>query len=91
MNSLANSQLQNLNFISIKEALIISTPESTQQYCNRCGRPLDFWDLQEDFSIHKYELGYGTKHDGDSVDLQLCCDCFDKLVEECAISPIKER
>lgn len=29
-------------------------------------------------------------HDGDNVDLQLCCDCFDKLVSECNVSPIEE-
>lgn len=35
-------------------------------------------------------LGYGTKNDGDILDLHLCCQCMDKLVDECDISPIEE-
>lgn len=58
--------------------------------CNRCGRELDFWDLQQDFTIHKEKLGYGTSHDGDSVHLQVCCSCFDALVDECVIDPVEE-
>lgn len=33
---------------------------------------------------------YNIIHDGDNVDLQLCCDCFDKIVSECNVSPIEE-
>ena len=36
------------------------------------------------------ELHEDVIHDGDNVDLQLCCDCFDKLVSECNVSPIEE-
>lgn len=54
------------------------------------GKELDLFDLQEDFSIHRQHIGYGSIHDGDNVDLQLCCDCFDKLVSECNVSPIEE-
>lgn len=72
--------------------LVISTNNMAEtKYCNRCGRPLDFWDLQEELIIHSDYLGYGTKHDGDSVHLQLCCNCFDELVDSCAINPITER
>ena len=72
--------------------LVINTFYSMAEprHCNHCGRPLDFWDVQEDLSIHKEKLGYGTKHDGDSVHLQLCCDCFDKLVDECVVNPVTE-
>lgn len=78
--------------MSIKEVLVINTNNATEtKYCNCCGCALDFWDLQEELIIHKDNLGYGTKHDGDSVHLQLCCDCFDRLVEACAIYPITER
>lgn len=55
--------------------------------CNHCGKPLDEWDLQEDFKIHT-AVGYGSKYDLSKVELQLCCDCFDKLVDECVISPV---
>lgn len=85
-------QLPKSSFISIKEVLVINTNSMAEtKYCNHCGRALDIWDLQEDFTIHKDNLGYGTQHDGDSVHLQLCCDCFDKLVGECAIDPITEH
>ena len=57
--------------------------------CNHCGKGLDFFDLQNDFSIHK-RIGYGSVHDGDDVHMRLCSDCFDKLVEECEVSPIEE-
>ena len=56
---------------------------SDKRVCNYCGKELDLFDLQEDFSIHRQHIGYGSIHDGDNVDLQLCCDCFDKLVSEC--------
>ena len=57
--------------------------------CNICGRELDPFDLQQEFIIHR-KIEYGSIHDGDIVDLQLCCDCFDDLVDECKISPIIE-
>lgn len=60
------------------------------KYCNRCGRALDIWDVQEGFIVHKEKLGYGTKYDGDSLHLQLCCDCMEWLIEACAIYPIME-
>lgn len=57
--------------------------------CNMCGRELDFFDRQQEFVIHKH-IGYGSIYDGDVVDIHLCCECFDKIVAECEISPIKE-
>ena len=43
----------------------------------------------EDFIIHTL-VGYGSKHDGERILLRFCCDCFDKIVDECKISPIAE-
>lgn len=57
--------------------------------CNLCGKELDFFDMQNDLSIHK-KIGYGSVHDGDDVHLRLCSDCFDELVDECNVSPIEE-
>ena len=57
--------------------------------CNMCGKELDFFDLQQDFTIHK-QVCYGSIHDGDHVNLQLCCECFDKAVADCKVSPIEE-
>lgn len=58
--------------------------------CNRCGKRLDIWDIQENFSINT-QMGYGTKYDGDSLKLNLCCSCMEKLIDECIISPIIEN
>ncbi len=58
-----------------------------KEACNRCGKKLDLFDLQQDFIIHT-RIGYGSVHDGDDVHYRLCCDCFDALIRECKISPI---
>ena len=55
--------------------------------CNLCGKQLDELDLREDFTIHT-TAGYGSKYDMSRIDLRLCCDCFDRLVDECALSPV---
>ncbi len=60
-----------------------------KRVCNYCGKELDFFDQQEEFSIHK-KVGYGSEYDGLTVNLQLCCECFDKLVQACRVSPISE-
>lgn len=56
--------------------------------CNKCGKKFDMWDEQEGFSI-RTRCGYGTKYDGDEIELDLCCDCMEKLIDECKISPVK--
>jgi len=60
--------------------------------CNMCGKPFDTWDLQEDFSVD-HMVGYGSKFDESHVSFDLCCECFDKVMEEyiipnCKYSPI---
>ena len=62
---------------------------SKKLVCNKCGKEFDIWDVQEDFTITK-TLGYGTVHDGDRLNLHLCCECMDKLIGECVITPIEE-
>ena len=63
---------------------------SEKRFCNRCGKELDFFDLQQDFSIHK-KIGYGSVYDGCAVDYHLCCECFDKEAEQCKVFPIQEE
>ena len=59
-------------------------------YCNNCGKELDFWDKQENFIIEK-KLGYGTKYDGNKLKLQFCCECIDSIIENCSILPITKE
>lgn len=62
-----------------------------ERKCNKCGSVLDVFDMQEDFSIHKEFLGYGTKYDTGKLDITLCCSCMDKLIDSCCVSPVEER
>ncbi len=55
--------------------------------CNHCGKQLDELDMRESFTIHT-TAGYGSKYDLNEIDLRLCCDCFDRLVDECVLSPV---
>lgn len=55
--------------------------------CNICGKTFDVFDHAEDYHIMR-RLGYGTKYDGESLCLHLCCDCMEFLIDQCAISPI---
>lgn len=63
----------------------------TDKYCNVCGGILDECDLYCDFRINKESIGYGSEFDGDAVDMRLCCDCFDAMIEACAVWPIIDR
>ena len=63
--------------------------------CNVCGKTVEqIFESQMPISIHDC-VGYGGKNDGSMLDLDICCDCFDKLIdsftEKCAINPIKEN
>lgn len=65
-----------------------------KRVCNMCGKDFDMWDEQEDFSIHRH-VGYGSGFDGSLINLDLCCDCFDKLMNDyivpnSKISPVEE-
>lgn len=62
--------------------------------CNICGKELDFYDIQEKLSFHSH-MGYGSKFDLCNIDIDLCCNCFDQLMDEyiiphCAIDPVRE-
>lgn len=60
----------------------------TKRVCNMCGKDFDLWDEQEDFSIHT-QVGYGSKFDEEIIDLDLCCDCFDRMMLEYIIPKCK--
>ena len=62
--------------------------------CNICGKDFDKLDEAENFGLH-YKVGYGSVHDGDEIDLDLCCSCFDEFIDyiisRCKINPIKNN
>lgn len=49
--------------------------------CDFCGKEFDLWDTQEDFGF-SYRVGYGSKFDECDIDVDLCTDCFDKMMDE---------
>lgn len=54
--------------------------------CNLCGKIFDVYDEQHDFSLVR-RLGYGSVYDGNEIELDICCDCMDKLLDMCKVSP----
>jgi len=65
-----------------------------KQVCNFCGKDFDMWDKQEAFGLH-HHVGYGSEFDGSYIDVDMCCSCFDKLmntyvIPNCKISPVGE-
>ena len=62
--------------------------------CNMCKKEFDKVDYNQDFSFH-HKVGYGSIYDGDEINLDLCCDCIDKvikyIIDECEINPIKNN
>lgn len=59
-------------------------------FCNICGKEFDMWDTQEDYSIHK-RCGYGTEYDGETLELDICCECMERLIDSCRLSPIESK
>ncbi len=79
----------------IAQASTGHTPEVYDlKKCTMCGKEFDLWDEQENFCFD-HHIGYGSKYDGDKVRLNLCCDCFDKVIDTiipmCKESPIVEE
>ena len=55
--------------------------------CNICGRVLDEFDIQQYATIRTMLL-YGSRHDGEVVDIWFCNRCFDDLIDQCTVSPV---
>ena len=58
-----------------------------------CGKYFDLWDEREGFCLNR-RIGYGSSHDGCQVKLQLCCGCFDRVLDMvvplCRTTPITD-
>ena len=61
--------------------------------CNMCGNTFDYWDHEQNISFDHY-IGYGSSHDMHRIKLNLCCKCFDKVVDfiipQCKHNPMTE-
>ena len=61
--------------------------------CNMCGKTFDFWDHEENASFD-HIIGYGSSHDMHRIKLNLCCNCFDKVLDwilpQCKHNPLSE-
>ena len=55
--------------------------------CNMCGKKFDIWDEQEAFGVYERRIGYGSRYDGHGLKLDLCCNCMDKIIDQCVIHP----
>lgn len=62
----------------------------TKTFCNMCGKEFDQWDEQEHFGIHKQYIGYGSRYDENHLELDLCCECMDKIIDACKIIPVDD-
>lgn len=57
--------------------------------CNMCGKDMDIFDKQTGISFIGKLLGYGSEFDGDVLNIHICCDCLDKIIKCCKISPLE--
>lgn len=57
--------------------------------CNICGMKIDHVNKFEGFTASE-KIGYGSIHDGETLDLHVCSDCMDRMVASCRVSPIKK-
>lgn len=61
--------------------------------CTMCSNVFDNWDYQENFCLD-YHIGYGSKYDCNRLKLNLCIDCFDKVLDfilpKCKTNPLSE-
>lgn len=59
--------------------------------CNVCGKDFNTYDLNEKFGFD-FHVGYGSKHDCEHLQADICIECFDRLIDKfiaaCKISPI---
>lgn len=57
--------------------------------CNICNKEFELYDIQNGLNITKY-LGYGSVHDGCRLNLNICCDCLDNIINSCKKSPVED-
>ena len=48
--------------------------------CAMCGKEFDFWDYNESAHL-RHAFGFGSKYDTNKIDVWLCADCADNLMD----------
>lgn len=49
--------------------------------CDICGKRFNDLDEEIGLIIDRY-MGYGSKRDGEHVHIDICANCFDKLLDD---------
>jgi len=67
----------------ILKTILVERVEATAIVCNRCGMSFDCGEEFENNLIHNFniEFGYGSKHDLEEWNFDLCEACIEELVE----------
>ena len=62
--------------------------------CTMCGKTLDEDDMFENYSADMH-IGYGSKYDMSRLRFQLCCSCFDRILDIvvplCVTNPLEDE
>jgi len=87
LTDLSNDEKEYIHNILLKDYL------STDNRCTICGKEFDIWDKQNSFGFH-HQVHYGSKFDLDKINVKLCCDCFDNMMDKyilpnCKINPVQ--
>lgn len=60
---------------------------SNKCFCNKCNKEFNIFDIHNGLKI-KRVMGYGSTYDGDDINLNICTNCLDELINSCLINPI---
>lgn len=58
--------------------------------CNICGKELDIYDKEANYHIHT-KMSYGSKYDMSEIDIHICTECLDNMIDNCVKSPIADE
>ena len=66
--------------------------EAAKTICTMCGKPFSSWDMNLGDNRYDIFVGYPSSHDTERIQINLCVDCFDKvldtIVSMCKINPV---
>jgi len=58
--------------------------------CNACGKQAKHIDCT-DIQPYQFDFGFGSMHDGENWDFDLCDTCVEKIIGNFKIPPNKEK